>query len=156
VETKPISEQAQTEQTQSEHWALPGNLALGLAGSTRSSAGARSRCHHLVVTIALTNLGPIHGGMSFSTREGQAAWSKKATSASQCLKFEAEWCLAHARRAVLSLLELAGARNDSLQLATDQGCTSLAREEEDATQLRVDDDFVARLRALINSHHVMA
>jgi hypothetical protein len=28
VETKPISEQAQTERTQSEHWALPGNLAV--------------------------------------------------------------------------------------------------------------------------------
>jgi hypothetical protein len=28
VETKPISEQAQTERTQSGHWALPGNLAV--------------------------------------------------------------------------------------------------------------------------------
>jgi hypothetical protein len=28
VETKPISEQAQRERTQSEHWALPGNMAV--------------------------------------------------------------------------------------------------------------------------------
>ena len=28
VETKPISKQARTELTQSEHWALPGNLAV--------------------------------------------------------------------------------------------------------------------------------
>jgi hypothetical protein len=34
VETKPISEQAQTERTQPEHWTLPGK-----PGNTRSAAG---------------------------------------------------------------------------------------------------------------------
>jgi hypothetical protein len=38
VETKPISEQARTERTQSEHWALPGNLV-----STQNSAGQGCR-----------------------------------------------------------------------------------------------------------------